>query len=126
MRVASITIGVDEVSNWKIEDHVQLPEGKKLAPVFLPEVRPLNEILYRPTLDERLPSLLQPNLSQTDILLPSELSELRKEIQCMFAAAAAREQGEKRRVLKDVASLLMGDVILDEDLQSALAMLLQG
>ncbi|KZK79799.1 hypothetical protein PsAD13_03964 [Pseudovibrio sp. Ad13] len=126
MRVASITIGVNEVSNWKVEDQVQLPEGKKLAPVFLPEVRPLNEVLYRPTLDERLPSLLLPDLSETDILLPTELSEMRKELQRLFAAAALREQGERQRVLKGVADLLMGDVLLDEDLQAALAMLLQG
>ncbi|WP_063299046.1 type III secretion apparatus assembly protein SctX [Pseudovibrio sp. WM33] len=126
MRVASITIGVNEVSNWKVEDQIQLPEGKKLAPVFLPEVRPLNEVLHRPTLDERLPSLLLPDLSETDILLPTELSEMRKELQRLFAAAALREQGERRRVLKGVADLLMGDVLLDEDLQAALAMLLQG
>ncbi|EEA96420.1 Type III secretion system YscX (type_III_YscX) [Pseudovibrio denitrificans] len=126
MRVASITIGVNEVSNWKVEDQVQLPEGKKLAPVFLPEVRPLHEVLHRPTLDERLPALLLPDLSETDILLPTELSEMRKELQRLFAAAALREQGERKRILKSVADLLMGDVLLDEDLQAALAMLLQG
>ena len=126
MRVASITIGVNEVSDWKVEDQVRLPESKKLAPVFLPEVRPLHDVLHRPTLDERLPSLLLPDLSETDILLPAELSELRRELQRLFAATALREQGERRRVLKDVADLLMGDVLLDEDLQVALAMLLQG
>jgi len=126
MRVASITIGLDEVSNWKIEDQVKLPEGKKLSPVFLPQARPLDEILHRPTLDERLPNLLQPDLSETDFLQPNELSELRKEVQRLFASAAAREQGERRKVLKDGAALLMSDVLLDEDLRASLGALLQG
>lgn len=126
MRIASITIGLDEISTWKMEEQVRLPEGNKLSPVFLPEARPLTEILHRPTLNERLPDLLQPELQHSEILLPNELSELRKEVQRILSAAAFQEQGANKDVLKQSAAILMSDVVLDEDLRDAMAALLQG
>ncbi|WP_068310236.1 hypothetical protein [Polycladidibacter hongkongensis] len=126
MRVASITIGVDEVSTWRMEERVRLPEGKRLNPVFLPEARALDSILHRPTLAERLPALLLPKFSDTDILQPAELSELRQQMQRVFLTASYRADEEKRKKLKACADLLRNEVILDEELQEALAMLLQG
>ncbi len=109
-----------------MEEHVRLPEGKTLSPVFLPQARQLDEVLNRPSLDERLPSLLEPELSDTEFLKPNVLSELRKNVQHLLLSSSVKVQGREREILKKGADILKNDVLLDEELQAALAALLKG
>lgn len=68
MRVENLGVGVESVSLWQVEDEVHLPKEGGLAPTFLPQYRPLDDILRRPSLDERLPRLLQPEMLDPDLL----------------------------------------------------------
>lgn len=126
MRIRSLDIGVESITQWQLEDEVHLPKEKSLPPAFLPLYRPLDEILKRPSLDERLPYLLQPELLDPDMLQPAALTEARLEACAIFAEQAEMESGYRRDILRSAAKYLDTEIGLDEDVGRALAALLRG
>lgn len=126
MRVKNLNIGVESVSLWQAEDEVHLPEKTQLAPAFLPQYRPLDEILRRPSLDERLPALLQPTMLDPDLLNPATLTEARQEARSRFARQAARAAGPKRALFERAADYLDDAIAMDDEVRRSLAVLLRG
>jgi hypothetical protein len=126
MRIRNMDIGVESVSRFLVEDDVHLPEEKGLRPVFLPLARPLDDVLRRPSLDERLPRLLQPEFLDPELLEPATLSYVRLEAQRLLARRAKRESGSRRKTLELAASHLDNEASLDDEVRRSLAALLRG
>lgn len=126
MRARNLNVGLESISRWQVEDENHLPVDKALGPAFLPKYRPLDEILRRPSLDERLPDLLQPELLDGDMLEPAMLTQLRKEAMDIMSSHAARSVGSKRDTFEKAAEYLGQDVHLDDEIRAALGALLQG
>jgi hypothetical protein len=126
MRIRSMDIGVESVSRFLVEDDVHLPEEKGLRPVFLPLARPLDDVLRRPSLDERLPRLLQPEFLDPDLLEPATLTHVRLEARHFMAARARRESGSRRQLLELAASHLDNEASLDDEVRRSLSALLRG
>lgn len=126
MRIRSLDVGVEQIANWGAEHEVSLPRGERAAPAFLPRTRPLDEVLWRPSLDEKLPDLLQPHNLDAGLLRPAALSEARHDVQKIFSGMAARLPDEAGAVFAEVADFLLVDESRDEEIRSALAMLLRG
>ena len=126
MRIKRLDIGLESITNWRVEDEVHLPKEGPIAPVFLPLYRPLQEIIHRPSLDERLPSLLQPTTVDPELLEPSKLTEARVDARSLLSEHARRSSGAERATFQEAASLLDDGVVLDDEIRSALAALLRG
>jgi hypothetical protein len=132
MRVRSLDVGVERITQWEIGDEFHLPPEGKSAPAFLPQLRPLDEVLRRPSLDERLPDLLQPTDIDPELLEPAALTETRRELARLFgkASASARarggDAGKTSEVLGRASWLLQTDDGLDAEVRAALAALLRG
>jgi hypothetical protein len=126
MRISSLDIGLNEISRYREKDDVHLPEEKGLRPAFLPASRPLDEVLTRPSLDERLPRLLRPEFLETDLLEPMVLSDIRLQTRRLFADRAKGKNGKERQVLELAASFLDDAVNLDHEVRQSLAALLRG
>lgn len=126
MRVRNLNVGVESISRWQVEDDVHLPDARGLRPAFLPLHRPLDEILHRPSLDERLPQLLEPEFLDPDLLEPSTLADTRNDLRMILAARAQRENGDRRQALEEAASYLNDEISLDDEVRRSLAMLLRG
>lgn len=125
-RIRTLEVGVESISRWQADDEIHLPEQRGLRPVFLPLYRPLDEILNRPSLDERLPLLLQPEFLDPDLLEPATLTEVRIETQTLLTRRARQEIGTRRKALESAASYLDAAVSLDDEVRRALAALLRG
>lgn len=126
MRIQKLDVGVERISRWQVRDEQHLPNSTKLAPKFLPRERALDEILNRPSLDERLPNLLQPDNVDPDLLEPSLLSATRIEVENIFAAAAKTAKGARQETLQKAADILEEEVGFDSEIRKALAALLRG
>ena len=126
MRIRSLDIGLEGVSRFQVRDDVHLPAEKGLRPAFLPIPRPLDEVLTRPSLDERLPRLLQPEFLDPDLLEPAVLSDVRLRTRQLMAERAKRESGGRRQVLEAAAAHLDHDAALDDEVRRSLAALLRG
>lgn len=126
MRIRSLNVGLESVSRLHAEDDVHLPDQPGLRPIFLPVPQLLDEILRRPSLDERLPQLLQPTAVEPSLLEPAVLASVRMETRNLLAARARREVGRNRRLLESAASLLNNEVNMDDEVRRALAALLRG
>jgi type III secretion system YscX-like protein len=126
MRIRSMDIGVESVSRFLVEDDVHLPAEKGLRPAFLPLARPLDDVLKRPSLDERLPRLLQPEFLDPDLLEPATLTHVRLEAQHLMAERAKRESGSRRQLLERAAAHLDNEASLDDEVRRSLAALLRG
>ena len=126
MKIRSLNIGLESITSWQVSDEIHLPKDGGLSPAFLPLHRPLDEILRRPSLDERLPTLLQPENLDPELLQPAALTAARQQICWRFSEAANRNTGRKRDLFKAASALLEDDIELDEDVRTALAALLRG
>ena len=126
MRIRPLDIGVESITRWQREDEVHLPKEGPLAPTFLPLYRALDEILRRPSLDERLPRLLQPSTLDPNLLEPAAMTEARLDARTLIADHARRASGRRRQVFEEAALLLDDDANLDDEVRAALAMLLRG
>jgi hypothetical protein len=126
MRIRSMDIGVETISRFQVEDDVHLPQEKGLRPAFLPIARPLDEVLRRPSLDERLPRLLQPEFLDPDLLEPATLADVRLETQKIMEDRAKGESGPRRQVFQMAAAHLDNEANLDEEVRRSLAALLRG
>lgn len=126
MKIRSFNVGVESITRWELEHEVHLPRDGGLCPPFLPLYRPLDEILRRPSLEERLPGLLRPDVLDADLLQPSAMTAARMDAAATFGRAARRQHGRRREILEAASSLLEEDISLDEDVCRALAVLLRG
>ena len=126
MRIRNLDIGVEQVTQWGVEHEFHLPPDGDFAPPFLPQVRPLDAILRRPSLDERLPDLLQPAELDPSLLNPSIFADTRKSTRDFFRSVARTASGEAARVLDAASHILDAEDGMDGEVRAALAMLLRG
>ena len=126
MRVQDLNVGVDTVSRLRVGEDVKLPSDGKLRPIFMPIAPELDEVLRRPSLNERLPSLLQPETVDADLLDPLALSQVREEVRNIISMRINFEEGERRRILEDAKNYLSDAMSLDDEVRRALAALLKG
>ncbi|MDO6966443.1 type III secretion apparatus assembly protein SctX [Rhizobium alvei] len=126
-RIQSLDVGVESIGRWRIDDEQHLPEDRKPSPVFLPEARALDEILRRPSLDERLPNLLRPDRIDPDLLLPARMSAVRLDVAQRFREMERHAKTQaSRNIFALAATVMEDDAALDDEVQSALALLLRG
>jgi len=125
-RIAALNVGVTEINEWRALDEQHLPQGGRSLPTFFPEVRPLDAILRRQTLDERLANDVVPDEINPELLQPAVLSETRKSLRNRLAAAAGNATGQARADILAGAALLETEVALDEEIREALSVLLRG
>lgn len=127
MRIRPFDVGVESISRWQVEDEVHLPEEGRAGPSFLPSYRALDSILYRPSLDERLPELLQPRNVDPQLLEPSILTGTRQELARLFnrLGASATDPAD-RAAFRAAGEFLDDEVSRDEEVRTALALLLRG
>jgi Type III secretion system YscX (type_III_YscX) len=126
MKIRPLNIGLEAVTSWQAEDEIHLPRERGLSPAFLPFHRPLDEILRRPSLDERLTALMEPESLDPDLLMPAALADTRRQARDRFAGAARRHAGRKHDLFKAASALLENDMELDEAVYQALAALFRG
>lgn len=125
-RIASLNVGLTEINQWRALDEQHLPEGGRTLQAFFPEVRPLDAILRRETLDERLAGDVVPDEISPELLLPAVLAETRKSLKRRLEEAAHRATGRARADILAGADLLETEMALDEEIREALAALLRG
>jgi hypothetical protein len=126
-KIQSLDVGVESIGRWRIDDEQHLPEDRRPSPVFLPETRALDDILRRPSLDERLPNLLRPDRLDPDLLLPARMSAVRQEVAQRFRDMERHAKtSNARNIFASAATVMEDDAALDDDVQSALALLLRG
>lgn len=126
MRIRNLDVGVERITQWTVDNEFHLPADAGAAPAFLPQARPLDAILRRPSLDERLPDLLQPLELDPGLLDPSALSETRRALARAFKQRSGSAHGEPGRIFAAAADMLLADDGMDEEVRAALAMLLRG
>jgi len=126
MKTRRLDVGLESISRWRVGDEDHLPEAGKSAPKFLPRHRELDEILRRPSLDERLTDLLQPAQLDPDLLEPAVLSATREAARDLMETMAARVSGTEKTTLYEAVDILSEEVTLDQEVRSALASLLKG
>ncbi|MBB3950330.1 hypothetical protein [Aureimonas jatrophae] len=128
MRIKPLDVGVETVTLWQVDDEVHLPQEARVGPRFLPEYRALDSILNRPSLDERLPELLQPTALDPELLQPATLADTRAATQALMREAAGLpgQPPEARAAFAAAAELLSADTAMDAEVRGALAMLLRG
>ncbi|MEI2384505.1 hypothetical protein [Breoghania sp. JC706] len=124
--IRPLNIGLESVSRWRVDDEAHLPVRGRDAPKFLPRQGELDEILRRPSLDERLTELLQPAFLDSELLRPSVLSETRSDTHDALGALAQGAGGEVRRVLGEARAILADELELEDEVRAALAALLKG
>jgi hypothetical protein len=125
-RIAGLHIGLTEINEWRRLDEQHLPEGGRTRPAFFPEVRPLDAILRRETLDERLAGDVVPDEVSPELLLPAVLGQVRKSLKVRLEAAGLLAKGKARADILAGAALLEAEVALDEEIREALSALLRG
>lgn len=124
--IKNLDVGVESISRWRIEDEAHLPESGPYAPTYLPLYRPLNEVLHRPTLDERLSELLQPGTIDPDLLQPALFTETRIDVLTLMRKFEAHYSGAQKAVLERAIALIERNELLDEEVSAALAALYRG
>ncbi len=97
VKVKNLDVGVEIVSRLRPGDIPELPEQGALRPGFLPVPQLLLEVLRRPSLDERLPDLLQPERLDPELLNPAVLASVRLEARNLIAARALSETGSRKK-----------------------------
>lgn len=126
MKIRNFDVGLESYTRVGPGEDAHLPLEGGLAPSFIPKPGYLDEVLKRPSLDERLPRLLQPQTLDAALLEPAVLTEARLSSGALLADAARRATGHRRRILDQAALFLEEDVALDEEVRTALAALLKG
>lgn len=126
MRVQKLDVGLADISRWQIEDEQHLPRDGALTQKFLPQANALDQILRRPSLDERLPNMLEPETVDSDLLDPSVLTDARLGALQVFQEASKHAESEVQVALQRVAAILSQEVELDHDIRTALAALFRG
>ncbi|KZM47361.1 hypothetical protein [Labrenzia sp. OB1] len=119
-------IGLVGISRQRIGDEDHLPIEGKSAPKFQPRHGELEDVLRRPTLDERLTNHLQPRQIDPYLLNPQTLSQTRRDVLEIFESAAEGVYGPAGAALAAAAVLVFGEVEAEIDIHSGLAALFKG
>lgn len=125
MKIKAFDIGVESYTRISSVEDAHLPREGALGPTFIPKPSHLDAVLRRPSLDERLPDLLQPGSLDAGLLEPAALTQARLSARALFSDAARRATGHRRRVLDQAALFLDEDAGLDDEVRMALAALLK-
>ena len=126
MRIAPAIPGIENVARWRESDEIHLPAGPPAGPAFLPRRRPLDEVLHRPSLDERLTDLLQPRGVDPDLLHPARLRDARLAVAAAFERLSVHASGGNRETLRHAIVELDDAAGLEDEIQEALAALMRG
>lgn len=124
-RVGPLNTGLADIRNWRESDEVHLPIGQTPRIPFLPEQRPLDVILRRQTLEERLVHVLVPDQITPELGEPGAIARTREEMRATFARLAALALPGTGAILHSATDLLTHETFLDEEIQTALAALLR-
>ncbi|MEM7693061.1 MAG: hypothetical protein AAF318_01310 [Pseudomonadota bacterium] len=120
-RVAEMDAGLERIARWRVDDEAHLPGEKRQSPRFIPDPGLLDDVLRRPSLDERLPNLLKPASLDEELLHPRVLSHVREDVAARFRTIARQKTGAGREALTRAADILDEDARLDKDVRAALA-----
>ena len=126
MKIRNLDVGVEAITRWQVQDEIHLPEERALSPTFLPAAGALDAILRRPSLDERLASLMQPEFLDPELLEPFAMAEAREGARASFSRAANAATGRRRKLFEMAGAILDSDIELDDEVRGALAALLKG
>jgi hypothetical protein len=124
-RIRSLNTGLTDIARWRESDEVHLPTGRTLGLPFLPEMRPLDSILRRETLEERLAGLVLPSRISASLAEPGALRRAREAMAQRFRKGAGRSLPQDAAALEAAEALLERETELDEEVQMALAALLR-
>lgn len=124
--IRPLNTGLESVSRWRVDDETHLPGKGRDAPKFLPKQRELDDILRRPSLDERLTEWLQPAFLDPELLHPNILSDTRADTHQILGALADEAEGDNKRILREAQSILGDELELEDEVRDALAALLKG
>lgn len=121
--IKELNIGVESISRWRIDDDTHLPKEGRRAPGYIPLNRPLHDVLHRPTLNERLPDLLQPETIDPDLTAPAVLAETQVDVRTLLAHFASHTTGLQKATLERALALIDHNELLDEEVRASLATL---
>ncbi|MCZ8333685.1 MAG: hypothetical protein O9328_05445 [Rhodobacteraceae bacterium] len=124
-RVGPLNSGLADIRTWRESDEVHLPVGQTPRVPFLPEQRPLDAILRRETLEERLVGFVVPERISPELGEPGAIARAREELHQTFARLAGSTPAGTRNVLQAAADLLARETVLHEEIRTALAALLR-
>lgn len=126
MKIRNFNVGVESISRWQRADEVHLPIDGQLTPEFSDEVPLLDQILRPPTLNERLPLLMTPDVLEKKLLEPTVMAAT-KDALLTYLTEAARSAGSVSGEIFDAAiSDLKNDIGMDAEIRSALVALFRG
>ena len=122
-RITPLGTGVTDIQRYTREDDVRLPEAPaKREASFVPEVQPLNAILHKMDLDERLTLDIVPEQIDEALLQPGTLSETRLSLAAYLQSIPSGNNPATHAAV----SLLQTEIELDDEVREALAALLRG
>lgn len=124
-RIRPLNTGLTDIARWRESDEVHLPVGRTLGLPFMPELRPLDAILRRETLEERLAGLVLPSRISASLAEPGALRRAREAVAKRFRQAQGRSLSPDAAALAAAEALLERETELDEEVQMALAALLR-
>lgn len=124
-RIGPLNTGLADIQRWRDSDEVHLPPGQMLRLPFVPEQRPLDAILRRETLEERLASFIVPNRISPELGEPGAIRRAREAMQDRFRRAARQGGAASSAAFAAAAALLEQELALDDEVQTALAALLR-
>lgn len=124
-RIRPLNTGLTDIARWRESDEVHLPVGRTLGLPFLPEMRPLDAILRRDTLEERLAALVLPSRISASLAEPGALRRAREAMVRRFRQGVGRSLPQDADALAAAEALLERETVLDEEVQIALAALLR-
>jgi hypothetical protein len=124
-RVGSLNSGLTDIRHWRESDEVHLPLAQTPRIPFLPEQRPLDAILRRETLEERLVSFIVPDRISPELGEPGAIARVRTELHERFLRLAGLGPSGTGQVLQAAAELLARETVLDDEIRAALAALLR-
>lgn len=124
-RIGPLNSGLADIRRWRESDEVHLPPGQRPRVPFLPEQRPLDAILRRETLEERLAGFIIPDRISPELGEPGAIARAREALHQRFAALARVSPPGTAAVLQAAAELLARETVLDEEVRTALAALLR-
>ena len=125
-RVQGLHVGVTDIHRWRQQDEVHLPETGFRPTPFLPQPQALDAILRRETLDERLARHVVPKDIDAELLVPSTMTATRTALRDRMRRAAIAAPGPQASILAEAAELLSEELVMDSEIQDALAALLRG
>lgn len=125
-RIGPLTIGLTDIHRWREADEAHLPIGQTQRVPFLPEQRPLDAILRRETLEERLTAFILPDRFSPALGEHGAIPRAREALHRRFRSLADRSTDPRLAgALQDAADLLAHETELDDEVQMALAALLR-